>query len=85
LDVAADLCRRGKVEVLLASGDNSTAAYDEPSAMRAHLMAHAVPGEVVVAAYTGLDTGGSGARAHRVFKAFGVGHDTSGTFHGATR
>ncbi|MCE6993430.1 YdcF family protein [Saccharothrix sp. S26] len=67
LDVAADLYRRGKVHVLLVSGDNSTVEYDEPSAMRAYLIEHGVPAEVVVADYAGLDTWDSCTRAKRIF------------------
>ncbi|NUT54106.1 MAG: DUF218 domain-containing protein [Saccharothrix sp.] len=67
LDVAADLYRRGKVEVLLVSGDNSTVGYDEPSAMRDYLIAAGVPADVVVADYAGFDTWDSCTRAKRIF------------------
>ncbi len=67
LDVAADLYRRGKVEVLLVSGDNSTTEYDEPSAMRTYLIGRGVPEDVVVADYAGLDTWDSCTRAKRIF------------------
>lgn len=67
LDVAADLYRRGKVEVLLVSGDNSTTDYDEPSAMRTYLIGKGVPEDVVVADYAGLDTWDSCTRAKRIF------------------
>ncbi|MEU5690302.1 ElyC/SanA/YdcF family protein [Actinosynnema sp. NPDC020468] len=67
LDVAADLYRRGKVKVLLVSGDNSTVDYDEPSAMRAYLIEAGIPAEAIVADYAGLDTWDSCARAKRIF------------------
>lgn len=67
LDVAADLYRRGKVEVLLVSGDNSRTDYDEPSAMRTYLIEHGVPERVIVADYAGLDTWDSCTRARRIF------------------
>ncbi|TQM80743.1 vancomycin permeability regulator SanA [Saccharothrix saharensis] len=67
LDVAADLYRRGKVEVLLVSGDNSTTDYDEPTAMRAYLIDRGVPADHVVADYAGLDTWDSCTRAKRIF------------------
>jgi vancomycin permeability regulator SanA len=67
LDVAADLYRRGKVEVLLVSGDNSRTEYDEPTAMRAYLIGRGVPADVVVADYAGLDTWDSCTRAKRIF------------------
>ncbi|GGP43930.1 SanA/YdcF family protein [Saccharothrix coeruleofusca] len=67
LDVAADLYHRGKVEVLLVSGDNSTPDYDEPTAMRTYLIGRGVPERAVVADYAGLDTWDSCTRAKRVF------------------
>ncbi|MEV1116400.1 ElyC/SanA/YdcF family protein [Actinosynnema sp. NPDC049800] len=67
LDVAADLYRRGKVQVLLVSGDNSRTSYDEPTAMRTYLIGHGVPADVVVADYAGLDTWDSCTRAKRIF------------------
>ncbi|GAA3888087.1 ElyC/SanA/YdcF family protein [Saccharothrix violaceirubra] len=67
LDVAADLFRRGKVKVLLVSGDNSTVDYDEPGAMRRYLVEHGVPERFIVADYAGLDTWDSCTRAKRIF------------------
>jgi len=67
LDVAADLYRRGKVKVLLVSGDNSRREYDEPGAMRAYLIDRGIPSRVIVADYAGLDTWDSCTRAKRVF------------------
>ncbi|MFE2755757.1 vancomycin high temperature exclusion protein [Actinosynnema sp. NPDC059335] len=67
LDVAADLYRRGKVQVLLVSGDNSTTDYDEPTAMRTYLIGRGVPADVVVADYAGFDTWDSCTRAKRIF------------------
>ncbi|MFC6092727.1 SanA/YdcF family protein [Saccharothrix lopnurensis] len=67
LDVAAELYRTGRVEVLLVSGDNGTTDYDEPGAMRDYLVARGVPGQVVVADYAGFDTWDSCTRAKRVF------------------
>ena len=67
LDVAVDLYERGKVKVLLVSGDNSRTAYDEPSAMRTYLVGRGVPSRVVVADYAGLDTWDSCVRAQRIF------------------
>ena len=67
LDVAADLYRRGKVRVLLVSGDNSRTEYDEPTAMRTYLIGRGVPAADVVADYAGLDTWDSCTRAKRIF------------------
>jgi vancomycin permeability regulator SanA len=67
LDIAADLYREGRVRVLLLSGDNSRAGYDEPTVMRAYLVAHGVPANVTVLDYAGFDTWDSCVRAKDVF------------------
>jgi vancomycin permeability regulator SanA len=73
LDLARRLLESGKVKVLLVSGDNMHHDYDEPTAMRAWLMAHGVPERRIVRDYAGFDTYDSCARAKRVF---GVGQVT---------
>jgi vancomycin permeability regulator SanA len=67
LDLAGRLYERGKVKVLLVSGDNSRPDYDEPEAMRRYLAAHGVPARRVVLDYAGFDTYDSCARANRIF------------------
>ncbi|XVQ13275.1 SanA/YdcF family protein [Spirillospora sp. CA-255316] len=67
LDVAADLYRRGKVKVLLVSGDNRIKEYDEPTVMRDHLVKRGVPARKIVRDYAGRDTWDSCIRAKRVF------------------
>ncbi|MEV5504961.1 SanA/YdcF family protein [Streptomyces orinoci] len=67
LDTAIDLYRRGKVRVLLVTGDNGRESYDEPDAMRDYLVAHGVPGQRIVRDYAGFDTWDSCARGRRVF------------------
>ena len=67
LDVAADLYHRGKVKVLLVSGDNSRTTYDEPTSMRTYLLTKGVPDRAVVADFAGFDTWDSCARANRIF------------------
>ncbi|HEY7486717.1 MAG TPA: ElyC/SanA/YdcF family protein [Streptosporangiaceae bacterium] len=67
LDLAADLYRRGKVKVLLVSGDNSTKDYDEPTVMRDYLVAHGIPDRRIVRDYAGFDTWNSCIRAKRIF------------------
>lgn len=80
LDLARRLLESGKVKVLLVSGDNMHHNYDEPTAMRAWLMAHGVPEGRIVRDYAGFDTYDSCARAKRVF---GVGQVTvvTQTYH----
>ncbi len=67
LDLARRLLETGKVKVLLVSGDNLRFEYDEPTAMRAWLLAHGVPDQKIVRDYAGFDTYDSCARAKRVF------------------
>jgi vancomycin permeability regulator SanA len=67
LDVAADLYRRGKVNVLLVSGDNRFKDYDEPTLMRDQLVLRGVPARKIVRDFAGRDTWDSCARAKRIF------------------
>ncbi|WP_395105307.1 vancomycin high temperature exclusion protein [Actinomadura sp. SCN-SB] len=67
LDLAADLYRRGKVKVLLVSGDNRTKGYDEPTVMRDYLLRQGVPDRKIVRDFAGRDTWDSCARAKRIF------------------
>ncbi|MFF2650481.1 vancomycin high temperature exclusion protein [Streptomyces sp. NPDC058045] len=67
LDAAARLYQAGRIKVVLVTGDNSRASYDEPDAMRAYLTRHGIPGSRIVSDYAGFDTWDSCARAHRIF------------------
>jgi vancomycin permeability regulator SanA len=67
LDAAAELYRAGRIEVVLVTGDNSREDYDEPSAMRAYLARHGVPGTRIVSDYAGFDTWDSCVRAKKIF------------------
>jgi len=64
---AVELFKAGKVDFLLASGDNRKAGYDEPSAMRDALVANGVPAERITLDYAGFSTLDSVVRAKRVF------------------
>lgn len=67
LDAAAELYRGGRVRVVLVTGDNGRADYDEPDAMRAHLVERGVPDTRVVSDHAGFDTWDSCVRAKRIF------------------
>jgi SanA protein len=67
LDAAAALWRAGKVKYLLVSGDKRPPDYDEPSAMRAGLIARGVPAAAIYRDFAGLRTRDSILRARSVF------------------
>lgn len=67
LEVARALHQSGRVSVLLVSGDNRVANYDEPTAMRDWLVAHDVPADDVIPDFAGRDTYDSCTRARRIF------------------
>ncbi|WP_262387167.1 vancomycin high temperature exclusion protein [Streptomyces sp. TRM49041] len=67
LDTAAELFRDGRVRVVLVTGDNSRAEYDEPDAMRAYLVERGVPDTRIVSDYAGFDTWDSCVRAKKIF------------------
>ena len=67
IDAAAALFKSGKIEYLLASGDNSRRSYDEPTQMKADLVALGVPADRVVLDYAGFRTLDSIVRAQKIF------------------
>ena len=64
---AAELYHAGKADYIIASGDNHTKKYDEPTAMRDSLMAHGVPEERIILDFAGFRTLDSVVRAKEVF------------------
>lgn len=62
------LWKAGKVKRIIVSGDNRRNDYNEPSAMRAALVAGGVPREAIVLDYAGLRTLDTMFRAARVFQ-----------------
>jgi SanA protein len=67
LQVALDLHRVGKVSWFLVSGDNRTAYYNEPAAMRRWLIRQGVEPTLIVSDYAGRRTWDSLRRAQAVF------------------
>lgn len=67
LELARRLFDAGKVRVILVSGDNMNADYNEPDAMRRWLVDRGVPADKVVLDHAGFDTYDSCARAKRIF------------------
>ncbi len=67
INTAAELYHAGKVDFIIASGDNHTKQYDEPTAMRDSLMAHDVPEDRIILDFAGFRTLDSVVRAKEVF------------------
>lgn len=67
IETAAKLYHAGKVDFIIASGDNHTKQYDEPTAMRDSLIAHGVPEDRIVLDFAGFRTLDSVVRAKEVF------------------
>ncbi|MCW2814103.1 MAG: hypothetical protein JWN84_1558 [Nocardioides sp.] len=68
VDAAVELYEAGTVDKLLVSGDNGSAAYDEPDAMRDAALAAGVPPEDVFTDYAGFSTWHTMRRAQQVFE-----------------
>lgn len=67
LETAATLYKNGQVKKILASGDNSSKHYDEPSAMRRYLLDLQIPENGIVIDYAGFNTYDSCYRAKHIF------------------
>jgi vancomycin permeability regulator SanA len=67
LDLALLLLQRGTVDRLLLSGDAQAPEYDEPAAMRAHLLAAGAADDRLVLDPAGLNTYDSCVRARDVY------------------
>ena len=67
IKTASELYHAGKVDYIIASGDNHTKEYDEPTAMRDSLMAHGVPEDRIILDFAGFRTLDSVVRAKVVF------------------
>lgn len=67
MDKAAELYRSGKVKVLILSGDNGRATYNEPQEMRRALLRRGVPDTAIFCDYAGFRTLDSVIRADAIF------------------
>lgn len=67
INTAAELYHKGKIDFIIASGDNHTRQYDEPTAMRDSLMAHGVPESRIILDFAGFRTLDSVVRAKEIF------------------
>jgi len=67
LDAAAELYKSGKIEYIIASGDNSEKYYNEPKVMINSLIERGVPSDKIIPDYAGFRTLDSVVRARDVF------------------
>ena len=67
IQAAADLYHGGRLQYLIVSGDNSRLGYDEPTEMKAALVAKGVPANRIYCDYAGFRTLDSVVRADRIF------------------
>lgn len=69
LQACVELFKSGKIEHIIASGDNHRRGYDEPTAMKNSLMQMGIPEEAITCDYAGFRTLDS---IHRVKSVFGL-------------
>ena len=67
IQAAYQLYQAGKIDYILISGDNATAAYNEPNTIRNDLLELGIPAERLYRDYAGFRTLDSIIRAHDVF------------------
>ena len=67
IDAAVALYNSGKVKAIICSGDNRTRYYDEPSTMKADLVARGIPEDKIYLDYAGFRTLDSVVRAKAIF------------------
>ena len=64
---AVELFEAGKIDYLIASGDNSSSSYNEPLRMKEELVKRGIDADRVYLDYAGFRTLDSVIRTHRVF------------------
>lgn len=67
IEACVALYKKGKIERILVSGDNSRISYDEPTRIKEDLMAAGIPDSVIYLDYAGFRTLDSMIRAKEVF------------------
>ncbi len=67
IKAAVELYRKGKITIILISGDNRTHQYNEPVTMRKDLIAAGIPIDKIVLDYAGFRTFDSVIRSYKVF------------------
>lgn len=67
IDAAVELFRAGKIDYILASGDNSTVYYDEPTTIKKDLVSRGIPENRIYLDYAGFRTLDSIIRSREIF------------------
>ena len=67
IEAASKLYKAGKVNFILISGDNSTKSYDEPTTIKADLVALGIPENKIYLDYAGFRTLDSVVRCKKIF------------------
>lgn len=67
IDAAVELYHSGKIDFIIASGDNSRKGYSEPEDMKEELMKRGIPEEKIFLDYAGFRTLDSVLRARAIF------------------
>ena len=67
IDATVELYKAGKIKHIVVSGDNSRKTYDEPTQMKADLIAAGVPANVIYLDYAGFRTWDSVVRMKEIF------------------
>lgn len=67
IDAAVELYNSGKIDYIIASGDNSRKGYSEPEDMKEELMKRGIPEEKIFLDYAGFRTLDSVLRARAIF------------------
>ena len=67
IDAAVALYKAGKIKYIVVSGDNSRKTYDEPTQMKADLIAAGIPENVIYLDYAGFRTWDSVVRMKEIF------------------
>lgn len=67
VNASAQLFKKGKIEFVLISGDNSTKEYDEPTDFKNELIRQGIPANKIFLDYAGFRTLDSVVRAKEIF------------------
>jgi len=67
IQATVDLYKAGKIKYIVASGDNHTKSYDEPTAMKEALMRKGIPESAIYLDYAGFRTLDSVVRCSEIF------------------